>query len=62
MSSPGFITLSGLDNSETVSFYSIDCKVLGTLKAIDGKALFSAKSGTVVIAKIGQKSMKIAIE
>ena len=61
-SAGGFITISGLDNNETVSFYALDGKTLGTAKSTDGTATFSATSGTIVVAKIGKESVKIAVE
>ena len=61
-SAGGFINISGLDNNEKVSFYGIDGKALGSAKSIDGNVSFSAKQGTVVIAKIGNESVKIAVE
>ena len=61
-SAGGFINLSGLDNNETVSFYALDGKALGTAKSIDGNVSFSAKQGTVVVARIGKESVKIAVE
>ena len=61
-SAGGFITISGLDNNETVCFYALDGKVLGTAKSIDGNVSFSAKQGTIVVARIGQESVKIAVK
>ena len=61
-SAGGFITISGLDNNETVSFYALDGKALGTAKSIDGNVLFSAKQGTIVVAWIGKESVKIAVK
>ena len=61
-SAGGFITISGLDNNETVSFYALDGKALGTAKSIDGNVLFSAKQGTIVVARIGKESVKIAVK
>ena len=58
----GFINISGLDNNETVSFYALDGKTLGTAKSIDGNVLFSAKRGTIVVARIDKESVKIAVE
>ena len=58
----GFINISGLDNNETVSFYALDGKALGTAKSIDGNVSFSAKQGTIVVARIGNESVKIAVE
>ena len=60
--SNGFVTLSGLNTDEQVSFYATDGRELGTVKAIDGTAHFAAQSGTVVIAKIGKESLKIAVK
>ena len=58
----GFINISGLDNNETVSFYALEGKALGTAKSIDGNVSFSAKQGTIVVARIGNESVKIAVE
>ena len=61
-SAGGFVTISGLDNNETVSFYGIDGKALGTATAINDTTSFAAQSGSVVVAKIGKESVKIAVE
>ena len=61
-SANGFVTLSGLNTDEQVSFYTADGRELGTVKAIDGTTHFAAQSGTVVIAKIGKESLKISIK
>ena len=61
-SAGGFITLSGLETNERVQFFAIDGAALGSATATDGTATFSAKSGTIVVAKIGKKSVKIAVE
>ena len=61
-SAGGFVNISGLDNNEKVSFYGIDGKTLGSAKSIDGNVSFSAKQGTVVVAKIGKENVKIAVE
>ena len=61
-SAGGFITISGLDNNETVSFYGIDGKALGTTTAINGTTSFVAQSGSVVVAKIGKENIKIAVK
>ena len=61
-SAGGFITLSGLDTNERVDFFTVDGVALGSATATDGTATFSAKSGTIVIAKIGKESVKIAVE
>ena len=61
-SAGGFVTISGLDNNETVGFYGIDGKSLGSATAINGTTSFAAKSGSVVVAKIGKESIKIAVK
>ena len=61
-SASGFVNISGLDNNETVSFYALDGKALGTAKSIDGNVSFSAKQGTIVVARIGKESVKIAVK
>ena len=61
-SASGFINISGLDNNETVSFYALDGKALGTAKSIDGNVSFSAKQGTILVARIGKESVKIAVK
>ena len=61
-SAGGFINISGLDNNEKVEFYGVDGKALGSAKSIDGNVSFSAQSGTIVVAKIGKESVKIAVE
>ena len=61
-SASGFVNISGINNNETVSFYALDGKALGTAKSIDGNVSFSAKQGTIVVARIGKESVKIAVE
>ena len=61
-SAAGFITISGLDSSEQVDFFSSDGKALGSAKAMGGTATFAAQSGSVVVAKIGKESVKIAVK
>ena len=61
-SAGGFINISGLDNNEKVSFYTLDGKALGTAKSIDGNVSFSAKKGSIVVVKIGKENVKIAVK
>ena len=61
-STGGFINISGLDNNEKVSFYGIDGKMLGSATAINGTTSFAAQSGSIVVAKIGKESVKIALK
>ena len=58
----GFINISGLDNNENVDFFGVDGKALGTAKSINGSVSFSAQEGSIIIAKIGKESVKIAVE
>ena len=60
-SNDGIVTLSGLNNDETVRFYTVDGKLLGAAKAINGTAS-QAVSESVVIAKMGNQTIKIAVK
>ena len=60
-SNDGIITLSGLNNGETVRFYTVDGKQLGAAKAINGTAS-QAASESFVIAKMGNQTIKIAVK
>ena len=51
-SSDGIVTLSGLNNDETVRFYTVDGKQLGAAKAVNGTAS-QAVSESIVIAQMG---------
>lgn len=57
----GFVTLSGLENGEKVSFYSTNGTLLGTATAYSGIATASFATGLVVIAKIGTESIKVSL-
>ena len=61
-SAGGFINISGLDTNERVDFYATDGKTLGSATAINGSVSFSAQQGTIIIAKFGKESVKIAVE
>ena len=61
-SAAGFITITGLDSTEQVDFYASDGKSLGSAKAMSGTATFAAQSGSVIVAKIGKESVKIAVK
>ena len=61
-SAGGFINISGLDSNEQVDFFATDGKALGSAKAMGGTATFAAQSGSVVVAKIGKESVKIAVK
>ena len=60
-SNDGIVTLSGLNNDETVRFYTVDSKQLGAAKAVNGTAS-QAVSESVVIAKMGNQTIKIAVK
>ena len=60
-SNDGIITLSGLNNDETVRFYTVDGKQLGAAKAVNGTAS-QAVSESVVIAKMGNQTIKIVVK
>ena len=57
----GIVTLSGLDNGEVVKFYAADGKYLGSSVAANGSA-FYAVNESLVIAKVGKDSVKIAVK
>lgn len=58
-SNNGTIGISGLEEGESVSFYSIEGKTLGRQNSSFGSVNFST-SEKIVIAKIGNSSIKIA--
>ena len=60
-SNDGIVTLSGLNNDETVRFYTVDGKQLGAAKAVNGAAS-QAVSESVVIAKMGNQTIKIVVK
>ena len=57
----GIVTLSGLDNGEVVKFYAADGKYLGSSVAANGAASFAVNE-SLVIAKVGKDSIKIAVK
>ena len=57
----GIITLSGLDNGEVVKFYATDGKYLGSSVAANGSASYAVNE-SLVIAKVGKDSIKIAVK
>ena len=58
----GFINISGLDDNEKVSLYTIDGRCIGTATSFGGSVSFSAQTNSIVVAKIGKESVKIAVE
>lgn len=57
----GIVTLSGLDNGEVVKFYAADGKYLGSSVAANGSASYAVNE-SLVIAKVGKNSIKIAVK
>ena len=57
----GIISLSGLDDGEVVKFFAADGKYLGSTVAANGAASY-AVSESLVIAKVGNDSIKIAMK
>ena len=57
----GIICLSGLDNGEVVKFYATDGKYLGCSVAANGAASYAVNE-SLVIAKVGKDSIKIAVK
>uniref|UniRef100_UPI00402A33C6 leucine-rich repeat domain-containing protein n=1 Tax=Segatella hominis TaxID=2518605 RepID=UPI00402A33C6 len=57
----GIITLSGLDNGEVVKFYATDGKYLGSSVAANSAASYAVNE-SLVIAKVGKDSIKIAVK
>lgn len=60
--SDGFITISGLENNETISLYTVEGCLIGSSKAISGTAIFTVnKTNKIVIIKVGNESIKISL-
>ena len=57
----GIISLSGLNDGEVVKFFAADGKYLGSTVAANGAASY-AVSDSLVIAKVGKDSIKIAMK
>lgn len=57
----GTVTLSGLNDGERVCFYSVSGSNLGTATANNGIATGTFATGQIIIAKVGNTSMKIAL-
>lgn len=60
-SDDGIVTLSGLDDGETVAFYTTDGKIIGNTKSVNGNASYAVGNAPVVIAKVGASSIKIVV-
>lgn len=55
------ITISGLNDGEVVTFYSVNGVNLGSAKAVQGVLHFAKPNESIVIAKIKGNDLKIAI-
>ena len=60
-SQDGIVSVSGLNEGESVAFYSVDGKLLGNAKAVNGVASYAVSNASVVIAKIGDQSIKLVV-
>lgn len=56
------ITISGLNDGEVVTFYSVNGVNLGSAKAVQGVLHFAKPKESIVIAKIKGNDLKIAIK
>ena len=57
----GIISLSGLDDGEVVKFFAADGKYLGSTVVANGAASY-AVSESLIVAKVGKDSIKIAMK
>ena len=55
------ITISGLNDGEVITFYSVNGVNLGSAKAVQGVLHFAKPNESIVIAKIKGNDLKIAI-
>ena len=60
----GFVSISGLGDSERVAIYQTDGKQVATAKAYNGSASVATNisKGTPVIVKIGKKAVKVVMQ
>ena len=60
----GFISISGLDESNQIAIYQTDGKQVATAKAYNGSASVATNisRGTPVIVKIGEKAVKVVMQ
>ena len=60
----GFVSISGLGDSERVAIYQTDGKQVATAKAYNGNASVATNisKGTPVIVKIGEKAVKVVMQ
>lgn len=59
----GVISISGLTDGESIKFYSIDGKLIGSQQAYGGEVQYAiSNNNNIVIAKIGDNAIKIAMK
>ena len=58
----GIVNIAGIEGVGKVEFYSLNGKALGKSFVINGNVSFASTPGTVVIARIGRESIKIAVK
>lgn len=61
-SQDGIVAISGLNSGEKVTLYNVDGKMIGKSTAVNGVASYAVSNAKVVIAKVGNQSIKIAME
>ena len=59
-SDDGFVRVSGLNENEAVSFYAVDGKMLGKVRAQNG-SVGLATSEDIVLCKIGESTIKVSV-
>ncbi len=57
----GYLTISGLNDGESISIYSIGGSLLAKFTAVAGTATYNGTSGDIVIVKIGEQSIKVQL-
>ena len=60
--SDGFIHISGLNDNERVSLFTVDGGCIGNATAFSGAVTFTAQPNSIVVAKIGKESIKINVK
>lgn len=60
--SDGFIHISGLNDNERVSLFTVDGRCIGNATAFSGAVTFTAQPNSIVVAKIGKESIKINVK
>lgn len=63
-SGDGVLNVSGVDDGQIVSVYSVSGQIMGTSKASNNQATIATnlKQGEIAIVKIGEKSVKVVIQ